>query len=551
MTNKIFRSILLASLAVLLASLVIIMGCLYGYFSDVQEKQLKDELNLAAVAVEEQGESYLSKVNSENYRITWIKANGEVIYDTKADAAEMENHSNREEIQEAFAYGSGESARYSDTLLEKTMYYAKKLSDGSVLRFSASQATVWVLVIGLIQPILVVFLIALLLSIFLAKRLAGRIVEPLNELDLEHPLENDVYEEISPLLVRINSQHEQIAEQLGQLQQKNDEFDQITGSMKEGLVLLNKKGNILSINPAAQSLFKTGRYAVGKDFLAIDRSHDLTQAVRQALAEGHSEIRLERNGRQYQFDISRIESKGEVLGSVLLAFDVTEQENAERNRREFTANVSHELKTPLQSIIGSAELIENGLVKKEDMPRFIGHIHKEAARLVTLIDDIIRLSQLDEGAEMPMEEVDLYEVAREAVNSLQDAADSKNISLTLSGEKHLVHGVYRLLHEIVYNLCDNAIKYNNKGGKVEVKVEGDAGKTILTVKDNGIGIPLEHQDRIFERFYRVDKSHSKASGGTGLGLSIVKHGVKYHHGKIELKSTEGKGTTITVQFPLQ
>ncbi len=550
MTNKIFRSILLASLAVLLASLVIIMGCLYGYFSDVQEKQLKDELNLAAVAVEEQGESYLSKVNSENYRITWIKANGEVIYDTKADAAEMENHSNREEIQEAFAYGSGESARYSDTLLEKTMYYAKKLSDGSVLRFSASQATVWVLVIGLIQPILVVFLIALLLSIFLAKRLARRIVEPLNELDLEHPLENDVYEEVSPLLVRINSQHQQIAEQLGQLQQKNDEFDQITGSMKEGLVLLNKKGNILSINPAAQSLFKTGRYAVGKDFLAIDRSHDLTQAVRQALAEGHSEIRLERNGRQYQFDISRIESKGEILGSVLLAFDVTEQENAERNRREFTANVSHELKTPLQSIIGSAELIENGLVKKEDMPRFIGHIHKEAARLVTLIDDIIRLSQLDEGAEMPMEEVDLYEVAKEAVNSLQDAANSKNISLTLSGEKHLMPGVYRLLHEIVYNLCDNAIKYTNEGGNVQIKVEGDANKTVLTVKDDGIGIPLEHQDRIFERFYRVDKSHSKASGGTGLGLSIVKHGVKYHHGNIDLKSTVGKGTTITVQFPL-
>ena len=550
MTNKIFRSILLASLAVLLASLVIIMGCLYGYFSDVQEKQLKDELNLAAVAVEEQGESYLSKVNSENYRITWIKANGEVIYDTKADAAEMENHSEREEIQEALAYGSGESTRYSDTLLEKTMYYAKKLADGSVLRFSVSQATVWVLVIGMIQPILVVSLIVLLLSAGLARRLAKRIVEPLNELDLEHPLENDVYEEVSPLLVRINSQHQQIAEQLGQLQQKNDEFDQITGSMKEGLVLLNKKGNILSINPAAQSLFKTGRYAVGKDFLAIDRSHDLTQAVRQALAEGHSEIRLERNGRQYQFDISRIESKGEILGSVLLAFDVTEQENAERNRREFTANVSHELKTPLQSIIGSAELIENGLVKKEDMPRFIGHIHKEAARLVTLIDDIIRLSQLDEGAEMPMEEVDLYEVAKEAVNSLQDAADSKNISLTLSGEKHLMPGVYRLLHEIVYNLCDNAIKYTNEGGNVQIKVEGDANKTVLTVKDDGIGIPLEHQDRIFERFYRVDKSHSKASGGTGLGLSIVKHGVKYHHGNIDLKSTVGKGTTITVQFPL-
>ena len=550
MSNKIFRSILLASVIVLLASLIIIMGCLYEYFSTIQEKQLKDELNLAAVAVEEQGEEYLNKINSENYRITWIKANGEVIYDTQAEAASMKNHSEREEIQEALAYGSGESTRYSATLLEKTIYYAQKLSDGSVLRFSASQATVWVLVIGMVQPILAVFLIVLLLSSFLAKRLAKRIVKPLNELDLEHPLDNDVYEEISPLLVRINSQHQQISEQLELLQQKNDEFAQITGSMKEGLVLLNKSGTILSINPAGISLFNTGRYAQGKNFLAIDRSHDLTKAIQEAFANGHSEIRLMRNARQYQCDISRIESNGEVLGAVLLAFDVTEQENAERNRREFTANVSHELKTPLQSIIGSAELIENGLVKKEDMARFIGHIHKEASRLVSLIDDIIRLSQLDEKAEMPLEEVDLYEVCKDVVNNLQDSAQAKGVSLNLSGEKHLVTGVYRLLHEIVYNLCDNAIKYNNAGGTVQIKVEGDASKTVLTVKDDGIGIPLEHQDRIFERFYRVDKSHSKASGGTGLGLSIVKHGVNYHHGKIELKSESGKGTTIIVQFPL-
>ena len=395
MSNKIFRSILLASVVVLLASLIIIMGCLYEYFSTIQEKQLKDELNLAAVAVEEQGKEYLNKINSENYRITWIKANGEVIYDTQAEATSMENHSERDEIQEALAYGSGESTRYSATLLEKTIYYAQKLNDGSVLRFSASQATVWVLVIGMVQPILAVFLIVLLLSSFLAKRLAKRIVKPLNELDLEHPLDNDVYEEISPLLVRINSQHQQISEQLELLQQKNDEFAQITGSMKEGLVLLNKSGTILSINPAGISLFNTGRYAQGKNFLAIDRSHDLTKAIQEAFANGHSEIRLMRNARQYQCDISRIESNGEVLGAVLLAFDVTEQENAERNRREFTANVSHELKTPLQSIIGSAELIENGLVKKEDMARFIGHIHKEASRLVSLIDDIIRLSQHD------------------------------------------------------------------------------------------------------------------------------------------------------------
>lgn len=548
MTRKIFRSILLVASAVLLASLMIVMGCLYDYFEGVQEEQLKDELSLAAAAVEDSGQEYLEKLKSDRYRITWIAADGTVLYDTKTGAKGMENHGNREEIREALESGEGDSLRYSATLLEKTIYYARKLDDDTVLRISVSSVTAGILVLGMMQPIIIVFIVALVLSGLLASRLSKRIVEPLNRLDLEHPLENDAYEELSPLLKRINYQHKEIAGQLRRLQQKTDEFAQITESMGEGLVLLDNKGTILSINPAAQKLFGADRSCVGKDFLTVDRSHDMSMAIRTALSEGHCEVRAERVGREYQFDVSRIESENMTIGAVLLAFDVTEQEFAERNRREFTANVSHELKTPLQSIIGSAELIENGLVKPEDMPRFVGHIRKEAARLVALIEDIIRLSQLDEGDEMPCEKVDLLEIAEEAVCNLQDAAAEKKVRLSVTGENAAINGVRRLLYEIVYNLCENAIKYNVDGGCVDVTVSADEKETVLTVRDTGIGIPQEHQSRVFERFYRVDKSHSKASGGTGLGLSIVKHAVQYHHGKIELQSKCGEGTTITVHF---
>ena len=549
MTKKIFRSIVLVAAVVLLASLVVIVACMYRYSADAQERQIRDDLSLAVAGVSADGAEYLQKVAPSRFRLTWVAADGTVLYDTKADAGQLPSHADRSEIREALENGTGESTRYSATLLEKTLYYARRLDDGTVLRISVSRATVWVLVVGMLQPIVILLLIVLVLSAVLAKRLSKHIVEPLNELDLEHPLDNDSYEELAPLLGRISRQREQIDRQLRELQRKTDEFSQITRSMQEGLVLLDNHWTVLSINPAAQRLFGADAGCVGEDFLTVERSHEMSAAIEAAMQNGHSEFRLRKNGRIYQLDLTRIDSGGEVAGAVLLTFDITERENAEQNRREFTANVSHELKTPLQGIIGSAELLENGMVRPEDTARFIGHIRSEAQRLVTLIDDIIRLSQLDEGDEMPTETVDLREIAQEAAEDLRGAAEKKHVSLSLEGEAAPVTGVRRLLYEIVYNLCDNAVKYNVDGGGVSIRVEQDGQTASVTVADTGTGIAPEHQGRIFERFYRVDKSHSKASGGTGLGLSIVKHAVQYHHGSIELQSAPGKGTTVRVSFP--
>lgn len=550
MTKRIFRATLLVGVAVLIASLTLVMGALYSYFGRVQESQLRDELSLAAVGVEQNGTDYLKQLESDQYRITWLRADGAVLYDTRADAESMENHAQRQEVQQALATGEGESSRYSDTLLQKTVYYAKRLPDGTVLRLSAIRVTTGVLVLNMLQPILLVLAVALILSGVLASRLARRITEPLNRLDLEHPLENDTYEELAPLLRRMEHQRRQIDRQMDELRRRSEEFEQITGSMSEGLVLLDEAGVILSINPAARRLLDAAENCVGQDLLTVDRDVALSDALRQAAEQGHSEFRGQRNGREYQFDVTRIQSEGRTAGTVLLVFDVTERAFAERNRREFTANVSHELKTPLQGIIGSAELLENGLVKQEDVPRFIGHIRSEAQRLVTLIGDIIRLSQLDEGEPMPAEPVKLLALAREAAESLQSAAAARNVTITVEGEPVELTGVRRLLYEIVFNLCDNAIKYNTDGGRVQVTVTKENETAAVTVRDTGIGIPPDQQDRVFERFYRVDKSHSKASGGTGLGLSIVKHAVQYHHGAIHLQSEVGRGTEIRVTFPV-
>ena len=548
MTSKIFKSILSVALAVLMASLIIITGVLYQYFGTMQESQLKDELSLAAEATQQLGESYLSNLDSDRYRLTWVSSDGTVIFDSHADAVSMENHADREEIKEALVSGTGSSTRQSSTLTEQTIYEATRLDDGSVLRISVSRATALVLVLGMLQPIIIVLVIALAFSAWLAHRMAKRVVEPLNKLDLEKPMENEVYEELSPLLHRIHAQHLEIKGQMRTLKNKQDEFDQITSNMKEGLVLLDGMGRILSINPAAKALFGAGASCVGTDFLTIDRKQNMRIALDEANARGHADFRTKKNGREYQFDLSRIDSDGSNHGMVILAFDITEQVNAEKHRQEFTANVSHELKTPLQSIIGSAELMENGIVKEEDVPRFVGHIRKEASRLVFLIDDIIRLSQLDEGAEMPHEDVSLKVLSEEVCETLADAAKLKDVYLEVTGDDGVVNGVRRLLYEVVYNLCDNAIKYNNLGGSVKVNVAQKPGEVLLSVQDTGIGISPEHQDKLFERFYRVDKSHSKQSGGTGLGLSIVKHAVQYHHGKITVESELNKGTMISVLF---
>ena len=544
MTNKIFRSTVFVVVLVLLCSLGIVVGVLYNHFTGVQVQQLKDELSLAVTGTEQYGNAFLENVEADRFRVTWIDTDGTVLFDTHVDQTTMENHADREEIREAFETGSGSAVRNSSTLTEQTFYEAQRLWDGTILRISAKQASAWALMMDLLWPIVLIALLAIGLSALLARRMARKIVEPLNKLDLEHPLSNDTYEELSPLLRRINQQHLQIHSQMRKLQHKTDEFIQITSHMQEGLVVLDKETHIRSINSAAMQIFGVGVSCVGSSFFLVNRSQILRNALNDALDRGHGSAVLELNGRAYRFDMSSIRSDGNLLGAVILAVDVTESQNAEQMRREFSANVSHELKTPLQGIIGSAELLESGMVRAEDTPRFVGHIRKEAARLVSLIEDIIRLSQLDEGVELPAEQVDMLQLCQDVKEILSPSAADKQVTVHITGSGFDVMGVRRMLHEIVYNLCDNAIKYNVPGGSVTIHVENNR----LVVKDTGIGIPAIHKDRIFERFYRVDKSHSKASGGTGLGLSIVKHAVAYHKAEISLDSTPGKGTTITIEF---
>ena len=544
MTSKIFRSTVFVAVVVLLCSLGIVIGVLYNHFTGVQVQQLKDELSLAVTGTEQYGNAFLENVEADRFRVTWIDTDGTVLFDTRVDESTMENHADREEIREAFATGSGSAVRNSSTLTEQTYYEARRLQDGTVLRISTNQASAWALMMDLLWPIVLIAILAIGLSLILARRMAKNIVEPMNKLDLEHPLSNDTYEELSPLLRRINQQHLQIDAQMRKLQRKTDEFIQITSHMQEGLVVLDKETHIRSINSAAMRIFRAEESCVGSSFFQVNRSNSLRQALNDALDRGHGSTVQALDGRAFRFDMSSIQSEGKLLGAVILAVDVTEAQNAEQMRREFSANVSHELKTPLQGIIGSAELLESGMVKLEDTPRFVGHIRKEASRLVSLIEDIIRLSQLDEGAELPAEQVDMLVLAEEVKTILQPSAEEKNVRISVSGKGFSVVGVRRMLHEIIYNLCDNAIKYNVPGGSVNICAENNR----LVVSDTGIGIPAEHKDRIFERFYRVDKSHSKASGGTGLGLSIVKHAVAYHKAEITLKSAPGKGTTITVTF---
>ena len=550
MKNKIFQAILKVTIIVLLFNLILITGVLHNYFGKIQNKQLKDELFLAALGTEQEGLNYLDNLRTEDYRITWISSDGVVLFDNQADIKKMENHSNREEFTEAIETGVGSSSRHSVTLTENTVYEARLLSDGSVLRISMNQKSILSLLFGLIQPFGIILIAVIVFAYLIAEKLAEQIMEPLEEIDLEHPLKKESYEELTPFLNRIQFQKKQIKCQIQELEQKKLEFEQVVSHMKEGLVLLNADNQVLSINPAAMELFQTTLNCIGNDFLTVERKQKLTNAIEKARMEGFSQIRLEKNERDYQFDISSIKTETGIVGSVILAFDITEQMNAEKMRREFSANVSHELKTPLQSIIGSAELLQNNLVKEEDKSRFIGHIHKEASRLVVLIEDIIRLSELDEEREIQKEELSLYKIVSNVVDSLQDMAWKKNITLHLEGKEGKIQGVYRLIYETIYNICDNAIKYNVDGGDVKISIEEKDSEVGITIEDTGIGIPKEHQSRIFERFYRVDKSHSKKSGGTGLGLSIVKHAVGYHNGKISLSSEEGMGTKIEIWLPI-
>ena len=544
MTKRIFRSIVIVATLVLFVCFGVTLGVLYSHYSDLHWQQLGNELTIAQNGLEQYGEDYLDALSKGNFRFTWIEKSGTVLHDTQTSYETMDNHADREEIKEAFAYGSGESQRYSDTVTTKMLYKAVKLQDGSVLRISTAQDSVLALLLEVLFPLVLIYLIAIAVSLMLARRMANRIVNPLNDLDLDNPLSCNTYDEISPLLHRIEKQNKQISAQVAQLKEKTDQFEQTTSSMSEGLVLLDSEGKILSINPAAARLFETSKACVGLDFLVVDRSQAMSGGVKQALAKQHCDFRITKHGSEYQIGISPIVSGNRLLGAVVLAFDVTEQVNAQRNRQEFTANVSHELKTPLQSILNSAQLLQSGLVKPEDVQKFTGYICSEAERLLQLINDIIRLSQLDESGEFPQESVNLYAVTSQVLQTLLPAADSRNITVELLGEHTVITGVRQLAYELIYNLCDNAIRYNKDGGKVTVTV----GKDSITVKDTGIGIPKEHQARIFERFYRVDKSHSRETGGTGLGLSIVKHAAQQLGAIIEIESEPNIGTTVIVKF---
>lgn len=548
MKKKIFRAFMKTAVIVLTVSLTLSVGFLYSYYNRAQANRLKEELFLAQLGVESSGTDYFNSFQSSVFRFTLISSDGSVLYDSQATPTNMENHIKRKEIAEAIKNGSGSSSRYSSTLTKRTLYEAVRLNSGNILRISTVQVTIGALIIGMFPIICVVVLLCVLTVTVLSKKMTARIVKPLETLDLDNPKSNDTYEELTPLLSKLNKQQMQISRQMQELKQKSDEFEQITASMSEGLVLLDKNCLVISLNPAAERLFGTNKSVVGCDFLTVDRNPDMSRAVEKALSGRHSEFREQRNSSEYQFMITPTEVGGNVSGVVILCIDVTETAFAERNRREFTANVSHELKTPLQSIIGSAELLESGLVKPEDTNRFIGNIRSEATRLLVLINDIIRLSQLDENTELPTEPVDLYEISDEAVKVLSSAAENNNVTVSLKGNTCIIKGIRRYLYEIVYNLCDNAVRYNKTGGSVEISIKKEFNKALLTVSDTGIGIPQEHINRIFERFYRVDTSHSKETGGTGLGLSIVKHAVACHDGSITVDSTEGKGTTVTVTF---
>ena len=549
MTKKIFRSILFSSLIAVILGLLMATFFTYKHFGSVQEQKLRGELRLAAAAVEECGEEYLQKLEVDGLRLTLINPDGRVLYDSKVEAESMENHAERKEVKEALLYGEGSSSRYSTTRLDKTIYHAVKLKNGEVLRISVSYSTVSAVVRGLLPLFLLAALIVALVALVVAKSMAKSIVAPLDEVDLEHPLENDTYEELSPFLLRLHRLNERVEEQLVKLRQSADEFNHISENMREGLVLLNDKKELLSINPSAMKVFGVEENPKGENFLQVDRSLDLNAALDEAYETGYSALKEVRNGKSLRFDLSRIESEGETLGLLILIIDVSERELAEQSRREFSANVSHELKTPLTSIIASAELMRNKLVKPEDSERFLWYIEEEGRRLLELIEDIIELSKLDEGRNLPKENFELSELVKDAAEQLRDSAEERDIRLELELEPCIIEGVPGLAQEIAANLIENAIKYNIEGGSVNVSLKSENEKAVLKISDTGIGISAEDKDRVFERFYRVDKSHSKKTEGTGLGLSIVKHAAACLNAEVRLESELGKGTEITILFP--
>lgn len=550
MTKKIFKSTVLVSASVLILGIAFVLGILYQYFGKQLDTELAREASYLAYGVEQQGEDYLQQLKNTDSRITYIGEDGTVIYDNEADAAEMENHKDREEFQEALATGAGEAQRMSSTLSEKTVYYAKRLSDNSVLRVSSTQYSAFALVLQLIQPVLCIIFVMLILAGVFASKIAGKIVEPINELDLEKPDENEIYEEVAPLLGKINRQNRQIRTQLEEARRNQEEFSIITENMQEGLLVIDSYTMILSGNSSAWKIFQVDKPGTGRSAYSLDRNEDFRKVIETVLEGKHGSALLHLDNEFVQLIANPVNRDGKTVGAVLLLMNETEKVQRENLRREFSANVSHELKTPLTSISGFAEIIQDGFVKEEDVKKFAGRIYKEAQRLIQLVEDTIRISQLDEG-ENPYEweNIDLYTVAKDVCGNLNEAAKKKNVHLYIEGERLICRTVRPILEEILYNLCDNGIKYNKDNGIVSILIKDLGNEVQLSVEDNGIGIPREDRKRVFERFYRVDKSHSKEIGGTGLGLSIVKHGVTFLGGTLNLVSEVDKGTEITVTLP--
>lgn len=548
MNRKIFRGTLLTTMLVLTAGVALIFGVLHGFFENQIKTELAKEARYVSYALKNEGTTFLENFNGGDERITLIAPDGTVFADTVSDTENMENHSDREEIRQAFENGTGTSVRYSDTLTEKTVYYAVLLEDGNVLRVSTIQYTVPAVLLGLSQPVAVIIIFAFLLSLALSARTAKSIVKPINALDLDSPESNDTYEELSPLLKKIAVQKRMISSQLKEAGRKQEEFRLITENMREGFLVIDRDTNLLTYNSAALKLFGTAKPVSGSA-LSLNRAKGFREVIENALKTGHSESEISLDGRIYSLIANAVLNEETIIGAVIVILDVTESAKREQLRREFTSNVSHELKTPLTSISGFAEILKSGDASAETVTDFSSSIYDEAQRLILLVSDIIKISELDEGyVQFEKETVDLYVLAEEIAKRLKPEAEKKKVRISVLGESAEIVGVRKILGEMIYNLLDNAIKYNNENGLADIIVVSAEDTVTLTVRDTGIGIPKAHHDRVFERFYRVDKSHSKAIGGTGLGLSIVKHGAAYHNAEITLESEEGKGTAVNIEF---
>lgn len=560
MNKKIFRSSLLTVFLVLIAAIALIMGILFQFFEKQIQTELTNEARFLAQAVENEGIGYFDGFESKsnkvtlsnkaalNDRITLVDKDGTVLYDSEADAATLDNHAEREEIRAAMENGEGISMRYSKTLTEKTVNYAQRLSDGTVLRVSTEQYTVITILMGMLQPVLFIMLVALILTLVLSSRVSKAIIEPINRLDLDVPENNDTYEELTPLLRKIADQKRTIEEQLTDAHKKQKEFNLITENMSEGFLVIDQDANLLTYNSSALMLLNM-KPSTDRSVLLFCRAKEFRDVISDVLSGKRAENIMVRDERSYSLIANPVFENEIVIGAVVVILDITEREKRDTLRREFTANVSHELKTPLTSISGFAELMKEGDVSEENVIDFSGSIYDEAQRLITLVNDIIKISELDEQSiSFENEIVDVYELSEEVISRLENEAGKKNITFHLIGDRAEIMGVRKILDEMLYNLCDNAIKYNKEGGTVDIVVNQTGERVNVIVRDTGIGIPPAHQSRVFERFYRVDKSHSKKVGGTGLGLAIVKHGAMYHHAKISMESAVDVGTTITLTF---